>query len=169
VMRGNRHYHSGMLSAMHATHPTTTGTFSLPDSPHQHSEFAMLFSSTPRGARMARLLTVRQLDVWGIPTGSQDSDTIALLVAELATNAVRHGRVAGRNFRLAVTLDARLVRIAVTDAQAESRPVLSHTNSVATSGRGLCLVDALATRWGVGEGELGAVGKTVWCEYELDS
>jgi anti-sigma regulatory factor (Ser/Thr protein kinase) len=158
-----------MLSAMHATHPTTTGTFSLPDSPHQHSEFAMLFSSTPRGARMARLLTVRQLDVWGIPTGSQDSDTIALLVAELATNAVRHGRVAGRNFRLAVTLDARLVRIAVTDAQAESRPVLSHTNSVATSGRGLCLVDALATRWGVGEGELGAVGKTVWCEYELDS
>jgi anti-sigma regulatory factor (Ser/Thr protein kinase) len=154
---------------MHATHPTTTGTFSPPHPAHQHGEFAMLFASTPRGARLARLLTVRQLDTWGIPTGSQDSDTIALLVAELAANAVRHGRVEGRDFRLAVTLNAHLVRIAVTDARAESRPVLAQADCVATSGRGLCLVDALATRWGVGEGELGAVGKTVWCEYELDS
>ncbi|MFC9506810.1 hypothetical protein [Streptomyces sp. NPDC057002] len=35
----------------------------------------------------------RTLHGWGIPHGSDASETVVLIVAELATNAVTHGRV----------------------------------------------------------------------------
>lgn len=63
------------------------------------SVFVQRFSSTPRGARLARLLVLHQPDAWGVPHGSEASDTAALLVAELAANAVTHGRVPGGTSR----------------------------------------------------------------------
>lgn len=83
--------------------------------------FTQRFSSTPRGARLARHLTAHQLDAWGVPYGTVDSDTAALLVAELAANAVTHGRVPGRDFELALFLGGGLLRIAVSDARGERR------------------------------------------------
>ncbi|MGW5940246.1 hypothetical protein ACWIG3_14990 [Streptomyces celluloflavus] len=41
-----------------------------------------LFSSTPRGARLARQLALHHLDTWGVPHSSPASDIAALLVAE---------------------------------------------------------------------------------------
>jgi anti-sigma regulatory factor (Ser/Thr protein kinase) len=147
---------------MHAVE--STAALGPTEPAHQHGEFAMLFSSTPRGARLARLLAVQRLDEWGVPYGSDDSDALALLVGELAANAVQHGRVAGRDFRLRLVLSGRLVRVEVSDARHDRRPCLTPAEPSAPSGRGMHLVEALAARWGVAERE---PGKTVWCEYRL--
>ncbi|WP_371674569.1 ATP-binding protein [Streptomyces sp. NBC_00289] len=126
-------------------------------------QFTVLLSSRRRGARLARLLTVQQLLDWGRPS----ADAAAQVVAELATNAVCHGRVAGRDFRLTLRLSVTdTLRIAVTDTRGEDLPRVTRRGaSDAESGRGLVLVEAYADRWGV---ELGPEpGKTVWAELEL--
>ncbi|GHF75113.1 ATP-binding protein [Streptomyces thermodiastaticus] len=132
--------------------------------------FAMRFSSTPRGARLARHLCAHRLDVWGVPYGSDAHDAVVLVLAELCTNAVRHGRVAGRDFAVLLTLApaARTVRIEVTDTRGERlpRPSAARTpaDEVRDGGRGLLLVEALADRWGFGPRADGGPGKTVWAE-----
>jgi hypothetical protein len=110
----------------------------------------MLFSSTPRGARLARRLAGQWLDTSGFPYGGTAHDTVTLIVAELANNAAQHGRVAGRDFRL---------------GRSERLPVALTPPSDSPTGRGLLLVDALATRWDVLP-RVGAPGKTVWAEYD---
>ena len=88
-------------------------------------------------------------------------DPARLIVAELATNAVLHGRVPGRSFRLTLAVTAPgVLRIEVTDTRAESLPVRNLTPS--ESGYGLLLVDTLSTRWGVRQGPVPC--KTVWAE-----
>ena len=124
------------------------------------------FVSSPRGARLARRFAVRHLEEWGCPPASDASSTVALVVAELAANAVQHGRVPGRDFTLRLTLDpaTRLVRIEIADAASTKRPPAAPPSSFpdGESGRGLLLVDALAVRWG-SEPRV-PVGKTVWAE-----
>ncbi|MET8922701.1 ATP-binding protein [Streptomyces sp. NPDC003509] len=130
--------------------------------------FVQRFSSTPRGARLARLLVLHQLDAWGVPHGSQASDSVAVLVAELAANAVTHGRVPGRDFELAVRLLGRTLRIEVSDARVERRPLVPGVTApapLAEDGRGLLLVEALADRWEVLDRF--PVGKTVVAELDL--
>ncbi|MFD5972697.1 hypothetical protein [Streptomyces bacillaris] len=51
------------------------------------AEILQRFTSTQRGAHLARRLLLPQLDAWGVPHGSEASGTTALLVAELAANA----------------------------------------------------------------------------------
>ncbi|MFD3516861.1 ATP-binding protein [Streptomyces sp. NPDC058657] len=124
--------------------------------------FAVQLSSTLRGARLARLLAVEQLRSWGQPL--EDG---AHLVAELAANAVTHGRVPGRDFRLVLGVDAAgTLRIAVTDARGDRLPVAGPVGGGgaegAEAGRGLLLVAALADRWGVTHGPYPC--KTVWAE-----
>ncbi|MGY3204511.1 hypothetical protein [Streptomyces sp. TE5632] len=48
----------------------------------------MRFTSTPRGARLARRLAAIRLDAWGIPYGTDPHDTIVLIVAELTAAGV---------------------------------------------------------------------------------
>lgn len=87
------------------------------------------------------------------------------IVAELAANAALHGRVQGRDFRLALTFDTTtgLLRIAVTDAKGDQLPVVpTDSTTYGESGRGLLLVGALADRWGIEPHPPG--GKTVWAE-----
>jgi anti-sigma regulatory factor (Ser/Thr protein kinase) len=122
--------------------------------------FSVQLSSTPRGARLARLLADAQLRSWGLP-----SDPGRLLVAELAANAVSHGRVPGRDFRLALHVTGDILRIEVTDTRGEQRPELQKAAPDAESGRGLLLVDALAHRWGVVDDLFPR--KTVWAELRL--
>jgi len=121
--------------------------------------FTVLLSATRRGARLARLLTERQLADWGLP-----SEAAEHVVAELAANAVVHGRVPGRDFRLGLRLDAfGTLRIEVTDARGDRIPhVPNSAPAYAESGRGLLLVAAYADRWGVDEAP--APCKTVWAE-----
>lgn len=127
----------------------------------------MRFSSTPRGARLARRLAAQWLDERGLPYGGTAHDELVLITAELTANAVRHGRVPGRDFRLRLDAGERTVRVEVTDVRGERAPVLvPDPGEDASSGRGLLLVERLAARWGWeprGDGP----GKTVWAEYDL--
>ncbi|MET8676639.1 ATP-binding protein [Streptomyces sp. NPDC004647] len=138
-------------------------------------EFAQLFSSTPRGARLARLMAAQQLDAWGWPYDSGTSHTAALLVAELAANAATHGRLPGRDFQLRLTVGPGLLlpatlRIEVADALGEKRPDPDGTpvpfpSPDSERGRGLRLIDALATTWGVLDRP--PSGKTIWAEIQF--
>ena len=127
------------------------------------------FSSSPRGARRARQLAVRHLEERGYPPASDASCAVALVVAELAANAVLHGRVPGHDFGLRVALDtaAGLVRVEVADAASGKRPPVTPASSApeGESGRGLVLVAAVAARWGWTSRH--PLGKTVWAEVPV--
>jgi anti-sigma regulatory factor (Ser/Thr protein kinase) len=123
-------------------------------------------SPTPLVARLARLLAVEQLRSWGTPV-----DPAGQIVAELAANAVTHGRVPGRDFRLTLYVIADTLRIEVTDTAGDRAPRPPRPGpdacADAESGRGLLLVEALADRWGWAA-EL-RPRKTVWAEIVLAS
>ncbi|MEV6753118.1 ATP-binding protein [Streptomyces sp. NPDC051214] len=89
-------------------------------------------------------------------------------MAELAANAVTHGRVPGRDFELRLTFGESALRVEVDDTRGECGPALALqvAPTDAESGRGLLLVAALADAWGVDERE---VGKTVWAVVTLPS
>lgn len=130
--------------------------------------FAQRLSSTRRGARLARLLAVERLTAWEMsPRVIERAEHV---VAELAANAALHGRVQGRDFLLALTLDeaAGTLRIAVSDTRGECRPAVPPERGPdVESGRGLLLVDALADRWGTDPRP--PSGKTVWAEISQHS
>ncbi|MER6994681.1 ATP-binding protein [Streptomyces sp. NPDC000410] len=132
-------------------------------SPTRH--FAVQLSPTPRGARLARLLATERLRAWDLPYGVAES--AAHLIAELAANAVTHGRVLGRDFRLTLGTTDRALRVEVTDTRGDRLP-RCHPYAPSPddeSGRGLLLVEALADRWGVTSGPVPR--KTVWAELDL--
>ncbi|TXS62201.1 MULTISPECIES: ATP-binding protein [unclassified Streptomyces] len=131
--------------------------------------FTQRFSATPRGARLARHLALDQLHTWGVPHGTDASDTAAVIVAELAANAVTHGRVPGRDFELRLRLLPGSVRVEVTDTRDGTRPPgpgdVPPAAPLDDHGRGLVLVEALADRWEVLDRE--PPGKTVRAEIDL--
>lgn len=144
-------------------------THSAPRLPCAEGEFRQQFSSTRRGARLARQLALRQLTRWGIPCGAAVCLAAETVVGELAANAVTHGRVGGRDFEVVLRLGGGTLRIEVSDARAECRPPgpggLARPEALAESGRGLLLVEALADRWTVLDRV--PVGKTVRAELDL--
>lgn len=88
-------------------------------------------------------------------------ETVALLVTELVTNAILHARTP-----MQLTMEARpgCVRICVEDESRE-RPEVRHYESDAVTGRGLALVEHLASSWGI---DTNSSGKVVWCEVSVD-
>ncbi|MFG2473705.1 ATP-binding protein [Streptomyces fagopyri] len=131
--------------------------------------FTQRFSATPRGARLARHLALNQLHTWGVPHGTDASDVAAVIVAELAANAVTHGRVPGRDFELRLSLVTGSVRVEVTDTRDGTRPPgpghVPPADPLDEHGRGLVLVEALADRWEVLDRE--PPSKTVRAEVDL--
>ncbi|WP_181802256.1 ATP-binding protein [Streptomyces shenzhenensis] len=128
----------------------------------------MRFTSTPRGARLARRLVSHRLNDWGHPYMTPTNETLTLITAELSANAVRHGHVPGRDFHLQLTLADDTFRIEVTDTRAEKQPpsTPSTPDSTSESGRGLLLVATLADDWGPTP-RSAAPGKTVWAELRV--
>lgn len=86
-----------------------------------------------------------------------DAETVLLLVSELVTNAVRH---AATDFELHVSVDRRQVTVAVIDHDRAHPPRLQDPGPHDTHGRGLQIVDRLATTWGTGP--IGEDAKQVW-------
>ncbi|MFG3206856.1 ATP-binding protein [Streptomyces sp. NPDC048192] len=130
------------------------------------AELVQRLSATPLGARLARRLTGQQLVSWGCPYDSDQNRTAQLLVSELASNAVTHGRVPGRDFELRLRLlpQEDTLRIEVSDARGDRAPRLRDGGTEDEHGRGLVVVLVLSARWGVTER---TVGKTVWAELPL--
>ncbi len=102
----------------------------------------------------ARSFADRMMDSWD---RAELADTVALLVSELVTNALVHTEGPA-------TLELRRqpdrIRVLVTDEHTRL-PRAQPADEDATGGRGMVLVDALATEWGV---EPSGTGKTVWAE-----
>jgi len=111
------------------------------------------FPASRTAPRAARRFVADAAATWGV---SVDGDA-ALIVSELATNAVVHAR---SPFTVTMTAEGGVVRLAVRDESADLRAG-SESDLLAESGRGLGLVAALATRWGVRRLD-GA--KEVWAE-----
>lgn len=137
----------------------------MPQRTAPEREFTMRFTSTPRGARLARRLVSHRLNDWGHPYTTPVNETLTLITAELTANAVQHGHVPGRDFHLKLALDEHTFRIEVTDTRAERQPpsTAPPLDSTSESGRGLHLVTALADDWGITP-RPSAPGKTVWAE-----
>jgi anti-sigma regulatory factor (Ser/Thr protein kinase) len=90
------------------------------------------------------------------------ADVAELLTSELVTNAVLH---AGTAINVTVSDDAGGLRVEVTDASVTA-PARRLYSAEAATGRGLGLVEALASQWGT---RTDAGGKTVWFTLSDDA
>jgi anti-sigma regulatory factor (Ser/Thr protein kinase) len=124
---------------------------------------AVSLPGIPAAAACARTYITRALsDCPGI------IDDAALCAGELVTNAVLHSR-SGDGGRVGVTVARRdtAVRVEVQDAGGDTVPALPAEDADAAdeSGRGLRLVEAFSSRWGVQRISPGMT--VVWFEIDL--
>ena len=103
----------------------------------------------------ARRFLLQTLTAWDLPTLYADA---VVVVSELVTNAIVHAPTPGE-LRLSLLPD--VLRVAVTDAGAGA-PEPRHASSTREGGRGLYLVNALTSAWGMEP--LPDGGKVVWAE-----
>ncbi|WP_432177982.1 ATP-binding protein [Streptomyces sp. NBC_00063] len=122
-----------------------------------HSD-KLSYTAYPRSVSLARRRAARLVEEWG--HGDQ-ADSVALLVSELATNALMHGCFRGRLFQVELTFTGCLLRVSVSDPRGELLPEPRPASENEQYGRGLLIVQEFASSWGVEER---SVGKTVWCE-----
>ena len=87
-----------------------------------------------------------------------DPDAASIVASELATNAVRH---ANTDFEVRVSRIGRRTRVEVINDAPEMIAAIREPSG--ETGRGLHIVDALATRWGAAVRDR---GKVVWFELE---
>jgi len=95
-------------------------------------------------------------------------DILVLLVSEIVTNAVLH---AHPPVVLRIDIDGERTRVEVHDGHLAG-PVLRDPPSTSTDGRGVLVVDRLATRWGtelrpgadLPQGPRARFAKSVWFE-----
>jgi anti-anti-sigma regulatory factor len=95
--------------------------------------------------------------------GVGDGDAAQLVASELVTNAVVH---AGTLIDLTLRLTPPFLHIAVRDGGAGQVRIRSIVDESSESGRGLLLVDALATAWG---SLVSQSGKIVWATVRVSS
>jgi anti-sigma regulatory factor (Ser/Thr protein kinase) len=88
-------------------------------------------------------------------------ETVELLTSEVITNALVHANSAPE---LAVRVRREAVRVEVGDMSSVV-PIHRPIDANALSGRGIAIVDSLASEWGVTG--LSAHGKTVWFEVAI--
>ncbi|MGC5343778.1 ATP-binding protein [Streptomyces sp. DT24] len=93
-------------------------------------------------------------------TDERKSDVL-LVVSELVTNAVRYGTEPGDSIELCLEFGPRQIRIEVHDP-VRRRPRARPASAERTRGRGMLIVDALAT-WGTSDRPM---GKVVWAVVE---
>jgi anti-sigma regulatory factor (Ser/Thr protein kinase) len=104
---------------------------------------------------VGRRFVAEALRGWGVP--EPIVEVSVLVTSELVANAVNHAAPPGF---LQVRADSERVRIEVSDAS-EREPRMVRPGAAAAGGRGLLLIDRLATRWGWAARP---PGKIVWCE-----
>lgn len=109
----------------------------------------------PSSIRAARSFVSHALADAGVSPDTLSS--AALVVSELATNAVTH---TGGGFTVSVERYPGKVRLEVEDS-GDGQPVLGSSRPDTVDGRGLVIVAALCTSWGV---DRSGGHKTVWCE-----
>jgi len=105
--------------------------------------------------------TVFQLLAWNFWLDEDTRDSIRLVVSELVTNAIVHGRSPYRAPIIEIGIIARRgeVYIEVSDPSDEM-PVVRPVDDEREGGRGLLLVECMALKWGAERLPHG--GKRVW-------
>jgi len=105
--------------------------------------------------RLARRFVAEHLEEWGI---EELLDDALLVTSELAANAITHAESACK-IRISRTVSS--VRIDVIDA-GSGTPEPQPPSSTSEHGRGLHLVDAITSAWGLDD--IPGDGKVVWAE-----
>lgn len=119
----------------------------------------LCYPADSRAPAAARLYVRDQLRAWGL---SAMADDLELCVSELVTNAITHGN--GGHVALLVELTGQAVVTKVWDGSPDL-PCARGAGPQDDSGRGLMLVDALASRHGWYPAPGG--GKIVWSEFDI--
>lgn len=112
----------------------------------------------PEGLADARAALREHLASWGLGAVADDVEVAA---GELLVNALVHTDGGAILTLEVLTGPPRHVRLWVKD-RSSTRPRKRSPVETATSGRGLLLVEAVASRWGV---EPRGEGKAVWCDF----
>ncbi len=132
----------------------------LPPLPRRWPVFAVeeAFPAVPEAAAQARAFFRAAAGQWRLPEGVA-ADCL-LIVSEIVSNVVRHAQTP---LTLRVSYDSDAVLIAATDG-AVRLPEQHPPGDVSEDGRGLLIIDSVASSWGV---HTTVVGKTMWARVEL--
>ncbi|WP_405424739.1 SpoIIE family protein phosphatase [Streptomyces erythrochromogenes] len=119
-----------------------------------------IHQADPEGLSDARYALRQALRDWGVP---ELADDVELAAGELLVNALLHTDGGAVLTMEVLPEPVRRIRLWVKD-RSSVWPRRRSPGEAATTGRGLLLVDALATHWGV---ESRGDGKAVWCEFDV--
>lgn len=131
---------------------------------------ALRMVAQPASVPAARSFVAEALSEWGRESLAED---VGLCVSELTTNAILHS--GSTYFQIELEEHSGTVRVAVADTGMEAVDVLARqpelsdavldgltADDACATGRGMFLVSALATAWGIDEQPR---GKRVWAEF----
>lgn len=117
------------------------------------------FEAVPAEVRLLRRAVVAQLNHWGLPAAGDEAE---LVVAELATNVIKHVGE-GTSATLIIEWRRERLRVEMHD-KSLALPSPHSTDCYAECGRGLHMLAAMAADWGT---NMTALGKAVWCDISL--
>ncbi|WNF00188.1 ATP-binding protein [Streptomyces luomodiensis] len=125
-----------------------------------HPACALRLPATASSVGTVRAAVRERLLAWGV--GSQMCDDALLVVSELVTNVIAH--TASDRLECRLGGGAGLLRIEVEDqARAHTLPAPRTPGPDEHGGRGLLLVGAVSSAWGVRDAPHGR-GRIVWAE-----
>ncbi|MFJ8825113.1 SpoIIE family protein phosphatase [Streptomyces sp. NPDC102467] len=129
-----------------------------PGTPQEPRIHRYVHQADPEGLADTRAALREHLAQWGLGAVADDVEVAA---GELLVNALLHTE-GGAILTLEVLSGPPCrVRLWVKD-RSSTRPRRKSPGETATSGRGLLMVEAIASRWGV---EPRGEGKAVWCDF----
>ncbi|WP_354670061.1 ATP-binding protein [Streptomyces sp. S.PNR 29] len=128
--------------------------------PLGESPYAFTVPPSVEAVPAARARVVSRAQRLGLGLDDELAHDLGLLTGEVVANSVRHTQAA---CVVAVRWTGERLRVEVTDVEPTLvRPC--QADAMDEHGRGLCLVDALATAWG---SEPCTAGKKTWFELEV--
>ncbi|MFE6977172.1 ATP-binding protein [Streptomyces sp. NPDC057682] len=129
--------------------------------------------SCERNVGAARRFARQQLVRWGMAKDDELIDRVLLVVSELVTNAVVHGRLArtkAETVEVALALRRGFaLGVMVADSSCGTPQMRIRPSSNSSNGRGLLLVNAASDRWTATSRRCDedAGGKAVWAFFEI--
>ena len=103
-------------------------------------------SCSPSSVPFAR----QQLTQWlaGRGGSTETTEDARVVISELVGNAVRHAQpLADGHIRVSWCIEGRVLEIRVTDGGGSTRPQKLDATASALAGRGMAIVETLATTW----------------------
>jgi anti-anti-sigma regulatory factor/anti-sigma regulatory factor (Ser/Thr protein kinase) len=149
-----------------AVHPDLARALAALDAVPAPLRFRQRLTATPSiTGPAARAAVVAACETWGLDAASglqHVASRAELVVTELISNAILHAKT---EIELVVALREPFLHLSVADGSAAPPRLMSPDSAETVGGRGLILVEALATKWG----HLPMRdGKVVWAMLRLE-